>query len=159
MSAPRNIPPADDMNRQVWMSLLAQALPADLDEAMGQLPERPDWNWLRRPETGLVMVRGRIGGDGQPFNFGEMTVTRCSLVTAEGVTGHGFVAGRSHRHAELAALFDALLQTPDRAEPVKRDLLPRLAAKQARDRQAKAARTASTKVEFFTLVRGEDEAE
>ncbi|GAB4376283.1 MAG: hypothetical protein Kow00121_23160 [Elainellaceae cyanobacterium] len=72
------------------------------------------------------MVQGRTGGAGQPFYLGEMTITRCvvrletpDLEEAiasqfpEGViVGFGYVAGRSHRHAELAALCDALLQHP-----------------------------------------------
>lgn len=159
MSVPREEAPVEDLDRRSWMGLLARSAPADLDAAWQRLPEPPAWHWLRRPETGLVMVRGRIGGDGRPFNLGEMTVTRCSLVTADGWTGHGFVAGRDHRHARLAALFDALLQTPGQARQLMRDLLPALASKLDRAREDKAARTAATKVEFFTLVRGEDDPE
>ena len=35
---------------------------------------------LREPENGLVMVRGRVGGDGAPFNLGEATVSRAAVV-------------------------------------------------------------------------------
>ncbi len=69
---------------------------------------------LRGPEAGLVMVRGRTGGGGAPFNLGEMTTTRCTVRTDAGFVGHAYVAGRDERLAEVAALADALLQDPER---------------------------------------------
>ena len=98
--------------RQIWMGLLARA-PADRVNALWQdLDLAPAFTWLRRPETGSVMVRGRAGGTGAAFNIGEMTVTRCALqIEGSGVIGHGYVQGRSKRHAEIAALADAFLQT------------------------------------------------
>ncbi len=50
---------------------------------------------LRRPEIGLVMVRGRIGGDGAPFNMGEATVTRAAVSLPGGEVGFGHVLGRA----------------------------------------------------------------
>ena len=67
---------------------------------------------MRGPETGLVMVRGRAGGSGSPFNLGEMTVTRCTVQLGSGTAGHAYIAGRDERQAELAAVADALLQDP-----------------------------------------------
>ncbi len=71
---------------------------------------------MRGPEGGLVMVRGRAGGGGAPFNLGEMTVTRCTVRLGSGLVGHAYVAGREPRRAELAALVDALMQDPERAD-------------------------------------------
>ena len=73
---------------------------------------------LRGPEAGLVMVRGRAGGGGAPFNLGEMTATRCTVRTEAGFVGHAYVAGRNERQAELAALADALLQDPAAADRI-----------------------------------------
>ena len=39
----------------------------------------PAYTILRRPEIGLVMVKGRISGSGAPFCAGEMTVTRAAV--------------------------------------------------------------------------------
>ncbi|MDJ0611916.1 MAG: phosphonate C-P lyase system protein PhnG [Kiloniellales bacterium] len=142
--------------RRAWMSLLARASPEDLEAVWDALEDPPSRRWLRRPETGLVMVRGRAGGTGQAFNLGEMTVTRCVLATEEGYSGHATVAGRDARHAELAACFDALLQDPRRRPALERDLLARLERARAAADRARAAAAAATKVEFFTLVRGED---
>ena len=68
---------------------------------------------LRRPETGLVMVKGRISGSGAPFCAGEMTTTRAAVRLESGEVGIGYVGGRSARHAEIAAAIDALGQRPD----------------------------------------------
>ncbi len=142
--------------RQGWMALLAKAACEDLETAWSEVDDKPAWRVLRKPEIGLVMVRGRAGGSGQPFNLGEMTVARCVLASEEGFTGHATVAGRDLRHAELAAGFDALLQNPVRRDALKRDILVGLKDKQDQAAGELAAKAARSKVEFFTLVRGED---
>ena len=146
----------DTAERQGWMALLAKANSDDLEAAWEVLENKPAWRLLRKPEIGLVMVRGRAGGTGRPFNLGEMTVTRCVLASEEGFTGHATVAGRNLRHAELAAGFDALLQNPARREALNRGLIAELKLKQDRAAGDRAAKAAKSKVEFFTLVRGED---
>lgn len=135
------------------MGLLARAKPERLT---GLFPDLPDHSFLRAPEVGAVMVQGRIGGVGQPFNLGEMTVTRCSLSLADGPVGHAHVQGRDKAHAVRAAVIDALMQTPD-AEALQRSVLAPLAADEAHHRTTRAAKAAATRVEFFTLVRGEDQ--
>jgi alpha-D-ribose 1-methylphosphonate 5-triphosphate synthase subunit PhnG len=142
--------------RQAWMAALAKAPLADLERAWSDLAPQPSFTRLRPAETGLVMVRGRISGSGQPFNIGEMTMTRAAVRLEDGPTGFGHVAGRSARHAELAALFDALLQDPARQEALIAGVITPLAARTAAERTRKAAEVAATKVDFFTLVRGED---
>lgn len=139
-------------DRQNWMGLLARAAPATVSQL---LPELPKHDLLRGPEVGAVMVRGRIGGTGQPFNLGEMTVTRCTVRLTCGTVGHAHVQGRDKSHARRAAVLDALLQT-DQAEALRAQVLTPLQVAETNARQLRAAKAAATKVEFFTLVRGED---
>ena len=87
-------------------------------------------------------------------------MTRCALRVSGGLSdgAHGvaYIQGRSHRKAELAALADALLQSPQAREAVEQDLIAPLRAcadEKARTQQRKAQ---ATRVEFFTLARGED---
>lgn len=138
--------------RKRWLSVLAKAGCAELEDAIGVLPALPAYRFLRRPEAGLVMVRGRIGGTGSPFNLGEMTVTRCAVqLDGGGAPGIGYVAGRDARHAELAALLDALLQ---RRNGLDLDsIINRLETAHAARRRRTEAEVAATKVDFFTMVR------
>jgi alpha-D-ribose 1-methylphosphonate 5-triphosphate synthase subunit PhnG len=143
------------MDRKDWMGLLARA-PADLlDRLWRGVNMAPAFRWLRAPEVGGVMVQGRAGGTGAPFNLGEMTVTRCALVLEGGAVGHAYVQGRDKRQAEQAALVDALMQGPEAGHLRAAVLEPLLAEVQARA-GLRAAKAAATKVEFFTLVRGDD---
>lgn len=138
--------------RQDWMGLLARANPARLALLF---PDLPAHDMLRPPEVGAVMVQGRTGATGQPFNLGEMTVTRCALRLATGEVGHAHVQGRDKIHATRAAVLDALMQT-NAASATRAAVLAPLRAEETARRNAKAAKAATTKVEFFTLVRGED---
>lgn len=143
-------------------------LPIDRPKAMGLLarapagrlaqlfPDLPDHALLRGPEIGTVMVRARQGGTGAPFNLGEMTVTRCTVRLACGTAGHAHVQGRNRDHARRAAVLDALFQTEAAPQLAARILEP-LAAEESARREARARKAAATKVEFFTMVRGEDQ--
>jgi len=145
--------------RSRWMSCLSQADPARLEAAWAMLtPPAPPHRWLRQPETGLVMLRGRAGGSGQPFNLGEMTMTRAAVLVEapRPLAGFGYVAGRAARHAELAALFDALLQDEARRPALLAGLIEPLQAAAAEARAARAAHVAPTRVDFTTMVRGHD---
>lgn len=141
--------------RRAWMSLLAKAPAPRLEALWAQAGLAPGFAWLRAPESGAVMVRGRAGGTGAPFNLGEMTVTRCALRLDGGEVGHAWVQGRGKEKARIAALCDALMQGPQ-AAAVERAVLSPLAAEAQARRTAQASRAAATKVEFFTMVRGED---
>ena len=144
-------------SRSEWMGLLARSGIEALRDAWGALNLSPEFEWLRAPETGAVMVRGRAGGSGKPFNLGEMTVTRCALrLLDDGVIGHAYVQGRDRSHAERAALADALLQTRH-AEVVQRIVIAPLAEQLAAARAEQQDKAAATRVDFFTLVRGEDQ--
>ncbi len=141
--------------RQRWMGILARAGVEALERHVAALTQLPAYQAVRPPETGLVMMRGRAGGDGAAFNLGELTVTRCVVKTGTGPLGFGYVAGRSARHAELAAVFDALLQQESWQSLLLSSVIDPLAADQARDRSRRWAEAARTKVDFFTVVRGE----
>jgi alpha-D-ribose 1-methylphosphonate 5-triphosphate synthase subunit PhnG len=146
-------PEEHQAKRQEWLGLLARSNPARLAALMpAPLPDHAE---LRAPEIGAVMLRGRVSASGAPFNLGEMTVTRCSLRLGCGTVGHAYVQGRDRDHARRAALIDALMQTVAAAD-LRRNVLDPLAAAEAAARSARAAKAAATKVEFFTLVRGED---
>lgn len=142
-------PPQDA--RRHWLAVLARADADDLAAHLAAIDDAPSYRRLRGPESGLVMVRGRAGGGGAPFNLGEMTVTRCTVRTADGMTGHAYVAGRDMQRAELAAVFDALLQDPGRRAALQAQLIAPLAEVQAARRAATAAKAAATKVQFFAM--------
>lgn len=142
--------------RQEWMRVLALAPLAQLESWAQRLAEAgalPETAWLRKPETGLVMLRGRAGGSGEQFNVGEMTLTRCALRIATGEVGIAYVKGRSQRKAELVALADALLQSPASREGVVARLIEPLRAAFAAQAAQARAKAQATKVEFFTLAR------
>ncbi|WP_112323009.1 phosphonate C-P lyase system protein PhnG [Oceanibium sediminis] len=141
--------------RKCWMGLLAKAPEGRAAALLDAALTRPGFTWLRAPEIGSVMVRGRAGGTGAPFNLGEMTVTRCALKLSGGAVGHAYIQGRRKACAEAAALIDALMQTHAGAD-LRASVLEPLAAEQAAAKQARAAKAAATKVDFFTMVRGED---
>lgn len=138
------------------MGLLARA-PLDLLEAwLRRVVEQgiaPAHVWMRRPETGLVMLRARIGGTGDPFNLGEMTMTRCVLRIETGEVGVAYVAGRSARKAEAAALADAMLQSPAVRDLVAENLLSPLRQQIEAAASAEARRAASTRVDFYAVAR------
>lgn len=137
------------------MSALAKAPEADLEKAWAEMAHRPEYRLLRPPETGLVLVRGRAGGTGSPFHLGEVPVTRCSLETEKGYIGAAYVLGRSHRHAELAAFFDALLQDKPVSEGILEGVVDPIEEKRRARAEAEKKRTERTRVDFFTMVRGE----
>lgn len=146
---------AETTKRKAWMGTLASAPAGRVSTLLAVLGVRPDHVVLRPAEVGSVMVRGRAGATGAPFNLGEVTVSRCSIRLAGGEVGHGYVQGRSLADAEAAALVDALMQTA-RADEVRATVLDPIAADRMAKRTARAEKAAATKVEFFTMVRGED---
>lgn len=151
-------PATAEAPRRYWMSVLAKAEIAELESAWDGLQEKPAYDWLRQPEVGMVMVRARAGGTGGRFNLGQMTVTRCALRLQEnGPVGLGYVQGRSKRHAELAAVFDALLQDEGRRAALEGSVIAPLAAAHAARRDQRSRKANATKVNFFTLVRGEND--
>ena len=162
------LPEGPTSQRAQWLSVLARA-PIDLLEAQLGARAQDPAQWLRAPETGLMMVQGRVGGSGEPFNVGEVSVTRCALrlgtrdgdaaMTATATTvGVAYVVGRSHRRAHLAALADALLQDAGQRALLEPNLLAPARAHQARLNAERRARAESTKVDFFTVSREADQS-
>lgn len=141
--------------RRRWMGVMAKATPDEIAGLWSRIPAIPAYELLRRPETGLVMVRGRTGGDGGAFNLGEMPVTRCSVRLAEGIVGHAWVSGRGKQHAERAAIIDALMQSPPHRAAIESEVAA-LDELQASRRRQTARKAAATRVDFFTMIRGED---
>ena len=139
--------------RRRAMAVLADTPTDDIARQMSEIaiPAHED---LRQPENGLVMLRGRIGGDGGPFNLGEATVTRAAVRLASGETGFAYVLGRDPKKAKLIAVCDALMQSKESKRVLDAVVAPLEAALQAR-RQQVDVETAATRVNFFTLVRGE----
>lgn len=148
--------------RKRWLAELARVPLGALEAALTDIcegAELPDFEWLRAPETGLAMVRGRVGSTGDPFNLGETTVTRAvlRLKSADGATAVGvcYQLGRDKRRAELSALADAMLQLPQWQGAAKKKLIQPSSEIRDEARRKRARATASTKVDFYTMVRDE----
>jgi len=142
--------------RRAAMATLADARASEIAGGLAALGDNIEHVELRPVETGLVMLQGRIGGDGAAFNLGEAPVTRASVRIPSGEIGFSYVLGRDRDKARLAALCDALWQNPSTREPLERHVLAPIKARQENERAQQRARTAATRVDFFTLVRGED---
>ena len=140
-------------DRQRWLSILAKAPAQRLAALWQSLGPVPAYALLRRPETGLVMVKGRISGSGAPFCVGEMTTTRAAVRLHSGEVGIGYVGGRGARHAEIVAAIDALGQRADWRERLEAEIVAPLETEAEARRRAIAARAAATKVDFFTVAR------
>jgi alpha-D-ribose 1-methylphosphonate 5-triphosphate synthase subunit PhnG len=142
--------------RKFWMSLLATSSQSDLLNLWEQKKIKVNYVWLRTPEIGSIMAQGRMGVTGDKFNIGEVTITRCSLKLNCGTIGHSYVQGRSKKKAEISALCDALMQTKMSKEINKNIIIP--LEKIKKDNKDKIlSKAEATKVDFFTLVRGESD--
>jgi alpha-D-ribose 1-methylphosphonate 5-triphosphate synthase subunit PhnG len=142
------------IQRQAAMAVLAHSDTAAIAGCLGTIAV-PAYEELREPENGLVMVRGRIGGDGAPFNVGEATVSRAAVRLASGEVGFGYALGRDRQKARLIALCDALVQSKEFSDAVETTVLAPLRAAIFAEQDRKARETAATRVDFYTLVRGE----
>ena len=136
------------------MAVLAHAEAGEIAACLRAIP-LPGHQDLREPENGLVMLRGRVGGDGAPFNLGEATVSRAAVRLASGEVGFGYTLGRDGEKARLIALCDALVQSRDFGAAVERDVIAPLRERLMVRRKQQAEETAATKVDFYTMVRGE----
>jgi alpha-D-ribose 1-methylphosphonate 5-triphosphate synthase subunit PhnG len=148
---------AAQTQRRAAMAVLAQAAAADIERGLQRLGGAAAFKDLRPAEVGLVMLRGRVGSDGAPFNAGEATVTRAAVQLDSGEKGFAYVLGRDPDKARLAALCDALWQAPAHRQSIEQHVLAPLRAAQQQRRALARAQTAATRVDFFTLVRGEDD--
>jgi len=142
--------------RKRVVDLLARAEIQDLTRVWDGLGQQPEMQMLRGPEIGLVLVRGRIGGGGAPFNLGEATVSRATVRLDNGLVGHGHVLGANLKRAKLAAVFDALWPDPAHRPLIEAQFPQAVAARVAEERRKQSEDVAATRVDFFTMVRGED---
>mgnify|MGYP003363355264 CR=1 FL=1 len=140
--------------RRAWLGILARAEPTALEQHLRQAPPLPDFVFLRRPETGLSMVRGRTGGNGEAVNLIEATLTRASITDSQGHTGHGYVLGRAQAHAITVARLDAALQCPTRHTALMAAVVDPLAALERQRHADVEATAAGTEVRFFTMSTG-----
>ncbi|MBI5260414.1 MAG: phosphonate C-P lyase system protein PhnG [Bradyrhizobium sp.] len=145
---------SNQARRKAAMAVLAQADTREIAKCLQSIavPAHED---LREPENGLIMLRGRIGGDGAPFNLGEATVSRAAVRLSTGEVGLGYALGRDREKARLIALCDALVQSERLCDSVETLIIAPLRADILAKRRHKAAQTAATKVDFYTMVRGE----
>ena len=140
--------------RRAAMAVLAHSDAAEIASRLEAIAV-PVYENLREPENGLVMVRGRIGGDGAPFNLGEATVSRAAVRLSTGEVGFGYTLGRDRQKARMIALCDALVQSDEFADAVESEVIAPLRIQMISERNRTAAETAATRVDFYTLVRGE----
>jgi alpha-D-ribose 1-methylphosphonate 5-triphosphate synthase subunit PhnG len=140
--------------RKQAMAVLAHSDSADISGRLAAIA-LPAHENLREPENGLVMVRGRIGGDGAPFNLGEATVSRAAVRLSTGEVGLGYTLGRDRQKAQMIALCDAMVQSNQFAGSVEANVIAPLRAAIVAKQSRQAAETAATRVDFYTLVRGE----
>lgn len=143
-----------DQDRKRALDVLATAPALALAERWDAFAGKPEHRCIRGPETGLVMVRGRAGGGGAPFNLGEATVSRASVRIVSGEVGHGYCLGRDHAKAEIIAVIDALRQRD--ATRIDTEIIEPLRAHSETAAEHARAETAATRVDFFTMVRGDN---
>ena len=140
--------------RKAALDVLAGAPSRALADLWDRWADKPGHSKVRGPEVGLVMVRGRAGGGGAPFNLGEATVSRASIRLASGEVGHGYCLGRDLAKAEVIALIDALWQRD--AVAVEAAIVEPLRALASSADQQRRDESAATRVDFFTMVRGDN---
>ncbi|MBJ3815768.1 phosphonate C-P lyase system protein PhnG [Shimwellia pseudoproteus] len=142
--------------RQHWMAVLAASHPASLATRLAALHAVPPFEVIRPAETGLLQIQGRMGGSGDRFFAGDTTVTRAVIKLASGTYGYSYVLGRNTAHAERCALADALLQEPRHHLAVMETLIAPLQAEREAQIAARQAEINTSRVDFFTLVRGDN---
>ena len=146
----------DTATRQRWMRVLTHSQPAALSARMNALSLAPGYDILRAPEIGLVQIQARMGGTGERFFAGDATLTRAAIRLHSGTLGYGYVLGRDKAHAERCAVIDALLQEQPHFQTLMETLISPLEADRAARLAARQAEVNTSRVDFFTLVRGDN---
>jgi alpha-D-ribose 1-methylphosphonate 5-triphosphate synthase subunit PhnG len=143
-------------DRQRWLSVLAHSSAALLETHWQALNLQPAFTLIRPAEIGLTRLQTRMGATGKRFVMGDATVTRAVVQLSDGTLGYSYLLGRDKAHAERCALLDALLQQPETRQQLEEKIITPLAAWRDEQRQLRAREIASSKVDFFTLVRGDN---
>lgn len=146
----------DTYTRQRWMGVLAHSQPAALSDRMQALNLTPEYDLIRAPEIGLVQIQARMGGTGERFFAGDATLTRAVIRLNSGTLGYSYVLGRDKPHAERCAVIDALLQEQPHFQTLMETLIAPLEADRAALIAARQAQINTSRVDFFTLVRGDN---
>lgn len=142
--------------RQQWLSVLSHSSATALAQHWQALHLSPRFSLIRPAEIGLTRLMARMGASGKRFVMGDATVTRAVVQLEDGTLGYSYVLGRDKAHAERCALIDALLQQPQTHALLTEKVITPLAALREEQRQLRAREIASSKVDFFTLVRGDN---
>ena len=146
----------DTATRQRWMSVLAHSEPQELAARMQTLQLAPQYELIRAPETGLVQLQARMGGIGDRFFAGDATLTRAAIRLADGTLGYSWILGRDRAHAERCAAIDALMQSPHHFHTLMETLITPLEEQRSVRIEARRAEVNASRVDFFTLVRGDN---
>ena len=142
-------------SRKQWLSYLATADENYLISLWDNLNMKIEYNWLREPEIGSIMVQGKAGATGDNFNVGEVTITRGSLNVDEKIQGNGSVQGKKKYKTKMSVLGNPLIKT-EKKKIIKRNIIDKLIKYKNNKRNEILSKTEATKVDFFTLVRGEN---
>lgn len=132
-------PQIDIAQRQQWMAVLAHSQPQELAALWAELKLNPEYQVIRKSETGLVQIQARMGGTGQRFFAGDATLTRAVVQLANGTYGYSYLSGRDKAHAERCAVIDALMQEKVQFQTLQETLIAPLAAN--REQRLAARRT------------------
>lgn len=142
--------------RQNLLSTLAKSSLKDIQSYWPHSPNDYQFNTIRPPQTGMVMAVARTETTGEPFNLGEVSVTRCALRLESGETGFGYSMGSDTEQVLHIALIDALAQVDDNFDTLSAEVINPLKQKIADRQKRQKALTDTTKVDFLTITRGED---
>ncbi|RKQ40247.1 phosphonate C-P lyase system protein PhnG [Enterobacter sp. R1(2018)] len=149
-------PQFDIAQRQQWMAVLAHSEPQELASRWEALKLNPSYQVIRQPETGLVQIQARMGATGQRFFAGDATLTRAVVQLDDGIYGYSYLSGRDKAHAERCAVIDALMQDKAYFQTLQETLIAPLAANREQRLAKRRAEVNSSRVDFFTLVRGDN---
>ncbi|HFZ8994556.1 TPA: phosphonate C-P lyase system protein PhnG [Citrobacter freundii] len=146
----------DIATRQRWMRALACSNADALAAQMQALKLTPAYELIRAPETGLMQIQARTGGTGNRFFAGDTTLTRAVVRLKSGTLGYSYLLGRNKPHAERCAVIDALLQEQPHFQTLMETLIAPLEAEREAQISARRAEVNASRVDFFTLVRGDN---
>ena len=97
-----------------------------------------------------------MGGTGERFFAGDATLTRAAVRLTDGTLGYSWVQGRDKQHAERCALIDALMQQSRYFQNLSETLIAPLDADRMARIAARQAEVNASRVDFFTMVRGDN---
>jgi alpha-D-ribose 1-methylphosphonate 5-triphosphate synthase subunit PhnG len=143
------------LQRQKNLSILAKAPLSNMLEYWQGISVDETFKFLKKPEIGMAMVRAQAGNGGENFNMGEMTMTRCVIQLDSDEIGYGYVAGRSKKKSELIALIDACWQKQSLKITIEEKIIEPLYNIEKNKEQKIKENTKASKVNFYTMVRGE----